>query len=116
MRPIKFRAWGYVEINKLGMFNWGTSKWQISKWIADGERGVAIMQYTGLKDKNGKEIYEGDVLKWDSTGSGDENFIDVISWDNGKSAFMSGEDFLYFEELSEIEVIGNIYENPELIK
>jgi hypothetical protein len=65
------------------------------------------MQFTGLHDKNGKEIYEGDIVK-----SG--NFTDsVIYWRCGFGTG-EGQDFTPLDQ-NVIEVIGNIYENPELL-
>lgn len=70
-----------------------------------------IMQYTGLKDKNGKEIYEGDI----GTDINDDMY--EVRFDDG--AFVVIRDGNVIEPLSEVEsymeVIGNIYENPELI-
>ena len=66
-----------------------------------------IMQYTGLKDKNGKEIYEGDIYK--STSSLFGEHIGVI-----KDIRRVNLDADYHPD--DFEVIGNIYENPELIK
>ena len=79
-------------------------------------------QFTGLHDKTGKEIYEGDILayKWEDR-DGDEIVNHVIKWDNGrflmcpiKSVVRTWNIHLHpYDE--ESEVIGNIYENPELI-
>ncbi len=73
-----------------------------------------LMQFTGLKDKNGKEIYEGDIFSL-----GDLNILYVCDFDNGYFGGMqhgnkSRVGLAYWE--SNIEVIGNIYENPELLK
>lgn len=69
-------------------------------------------QYTGLKDKNGKEIYEGDILKGTFYGFPiiEHDYVFSVYWDERHKSFMTD----YFEP-TECEVIGNIYENPELI-
>lgn len=86
------------------------------KEILDLDRYVLVCkrQFTGLCDKNGKEIYEGDILNWDSTGSGDEDVADVVKFEDGMFTFI--EDPLCWNPQRETEIIGNIYENPELIK
>jgi len=74
---------------------------------------INVMQYIGLKDKNGKEIYEGDLIKylWDY-GSGEQSTVDEIKYVGyGFAPFING---IGIE--NEHEVIGNIYENPELIE
>lgn len=66
-----------------------------------------IMQYTGLKDKNGKEIYENDVIDFEN------GYISEIFYQDG--AFKLNDN-IYRSDLSHGIIIGNIYQNPELIK
>ena len=75
-----------------------------------------VGQYTGLKDKNGKKIFEGDIIRYCGR-------IGIIVFAELHGSFMSMEDKMYYEWLSNIphfgtygtEVIGNIYDNPELM-
>jgi hypothetical protein len=91
-----------------------------------GEQGrFVIQQYTGLEDKNGKEIYEGDILNikgtwWNASGpAGFSSFIQEVKWveeETGFSPFaIYDTDCGVYHNASECEVIGNIYENPDLI-
>ncbi len=80
------------------------------------------MQYTGLKDKNGKEIYEGDKIRFESMGEWGEGIIEHylhvfhVMWD--KNNFKNHDMFTSIKYLGcskELEIIGNIHENKELI-
>jgi uncharacterized phage protein (TIGR01671 family) len=78
---------------------------------------VEIMQYTGLHDKNGKEIYEGDIVKYQISDT--QHSIGDVQWDNLQmrfffSGYYHGTLDSYY--IVKSEVIGNIYENPELLK
>lgn len=99
--------------------------------FGDSEPALVLMQYTGLKDKNGREIYEGDVLEFEREDEGffgkhDEPVLirHEVRWDThygaGWNFGVSHKDgdrrWSYPEPPEDAEVIGNIYENPELVK
>ena len=119
MREIKFRAWD--KINK-EMFNVESINFQERRVYKDvvsyrNFNDIELMQYTGLKDKNNKEIYEGDIL---SDGN-DEKPYKVIFENGSFRAEFDGDFDEYSFDLMDVnlqccEVVGNIYENSELIK
>ena len=84
--------------------------------VVSNSQNLHLMQYTGLKDKNGKEIYEGDIVKHEHPYK-KEPEIKEIYFDEELCEFglrMSNA-LLHRQFSDEFEVIGNIYENPELI-
>lgn len=116
MRKIKFRAWHI----KQGMYDWryilendlfGTWANQFNTRTNTFDDGtIKLMQFTGLLDKNGRDIYEGDIVRWDNDSNYQVIFADGGFWLDG----FDNEHGWPSEEL--IEVIGNIYEHPELLK
>jgi len=98
MREIKFRAWNNAEKKMYPEVEDIRERYEIY-----------LMQYTGLKDKNGQEIYEGDILKFNTKG-GNEMIYEVKWRGKGFKPTRMSED-----NQEEIEIIGNIYENPELL-
>ena len=157
MREIKFRAWdktGECKMLRVAELKWEICKDGVERLYFEGrledemgETGTGtlsgfgatngsedispwvLMQYTGLKDKNGKEIYEGDLLK-QCFGKHDDGTDLIFSWPvevfwlddrlcwgyRAKSMFNIFLDILMDSDLPDawFEVIGNIYENPEL--
>lgn len=80
-----------------------------------------IMQYTGLKDKNGKEIYEGDILKLHEDWRGKGEIPGYVVFENGRwilqgTMHYSHKDDLTNYALSQMEIIGNIFQHPELLQ
>lgn len=113
MRELKFRQPIFREGKFESWHYWGyTEGGFVSPANADLER--LSQQFTGLKDKTGKEIYEGDFLKNPRT----DYILDVKYGgliENNQGACY-GYSFPYHINLNEIEVIGNIYENKEKLK
>jgi len=131
MREIKFRAWDHKTKQMLPVWSIGWKAWEgkpenksIINYVElvadimdgaikrlDGE--VELMQFTGLHDKNGKEIYEGDILScierikigMDEPWK-DKKTISEVKWTN---------DGYYLTFVRDKEIIGNIYENGELL-
>ena len=128
MRELRFRAW---DIARGQMLYWPNEEYLniaidfngqivMDSFDDDGEgyrdrtvsypKGYYLTQYTGLKDKNGTEIYEGDVISGEYDG-------DHETWEVGWEEDRDICGWSVTPDLCEtMEVIGNIYENPELLK
>jgi len=144
MRKFKFRAWDIDNKNMIKFTD--DDNWQmvyecgeicLCELDGDCETGrilhciykprekyfddCILMQYTGLKDKNGKEIYEGDIFKWVERNNFNQNYICV-----GSVKFKYGSFTCHNENtrrpsseranIEDMEIIGNIWENPELME
>jgi uncharacterized phage protein (TIGR01671 family) len=147
MREIKFRAWwqhkeynpngtmyfvggilfatqqdGEPEYDLKGDIETGLMSSEINSKIG-WNKDCILMQYTGLKDKNGKEIYEGDILRWR-----DSRELEIrwgsVGWVFYSDLFRSWNrpdgdtcnEYNTYGYLQHSEIIGNIYENPELLE
>lgn len=126
MRKIKFRAWDKKRKKMCDVVNLQRIYADESMqpiWVGslhkhpqpptvqcgipkDEEKNFVLMQYTGLRDKNGKEIYEGDIVFEEVLGT------HVVEWDDEAT----GYSVFFMNDAEDWKVVGNIYENPELLE
>jgi uncharacterized phage protein (TIGR01671 family) len=123
MREIKFRAWdnGHMiykteseEVGLIDMFT-GDAVWVELGTESDNDasykfrkRKFVLMQFTGLKDKNHDDIYEGDIVRH---SFGDKFHFGKVVIEPTRGVVIGGHPIAF-----DVEVIGNIYENPERLK
>lgn len=128
MREIKFRAWDNVKNQMYFVGEEEDVVFEIvgGKFVGYDAREeldapcfkmehLEVMQYTGLNDKNGVEVYEGDVVR----DKEDQTY--TVAYDDEYAAFIlvwvsNDERFEAFEPMRELTVIGNIYEHPHLLE
>lgn len=128
MRDIRFRAWDGKKMFNVDVLAISSCTWDCPD---HGKKGVSlayqpsikVMQYTGLVDKNGKEIYEGDAVKVTHEDGDSDVYTIEYHADRGYPAFdlvpdleCDSNGLSHVMACCEIEVIGNIYENQDLIE
>lgn len=111
-RQIKFRVWefeqGFMNHSPLHHVSFHGEVFEGDGKVKSGK--YALMQFTGMEDKNGKEIYEGDIVRyWDGVAPIEYNMF-------GFAIKYSNDEYFDINEPDKIEVIGNIYENADLLK
>ncbi|MBA4274057.1 MAG: hypothetical protein C0436_00225 [Alphaproteobacteria bacterium] len=121
MREIKFRAWddrakNYFKVCRMGFNGFSHDFWSPNPVSCDfrqaDEARYIFEQYTGLKDKNGREIYEGDiVVEYSEYGKN----IGAVIYDPPVYAVVYANRLNQEVNSRHTEVIGNIHENPELL-
>jgi uncharacterized phage protein (TIGR01671 family) len=124
MRDIKFRAWDMRDKENPVMLPWGHIKYGSMSlfWKEENLRDYILMQYTGLKDKNGTEIYEGDVIRMYSYLIKPTKTPYIIEFKlDGSVGYVCRKvggvesDVWALNSGQDLEVIGNIHENKELL-
>jgi uncharacterized phage protein (TIGR01671 family) len=128
MREIKFRAWDKREKQWDNQFSIHADGYAYITYITGGFYEEALeltparyelMQYTGLKDKNGKGVYEGDIICYKEFPAVISYDIEVVKWEKWITGFspfnVYDSDCGHYFPFDDFEVIGNIYENPELL-
>ena len=118
MRPIKFKFWNnklkkMSKVHGLGIiYEHLSEEWDGFDW-----EDVEKLQFTGLLDRSGKEIYEGDVVKGNLIKYSPLPIMGEVVWDNELSGFASknnaGNTLLF--EIDQIRIIGDKFQNPELL-
>ncbi len=111
-RIVKFRAWtGKEMVNIVDLTMYEGGGYKINDEVLSHYDKWPVMEFTGLKDKNDQEIYEDDIVRL-------QNRIGAVEYREDFAGFKVGDEFGTRElnqYYSDLEIIGNIYENPELL-
>jgi len=121
-RVIKFRAWDGKKMHILNHFQLRHDREDLKMVAGDDplrcRKGGGytvrwpLMQYTGIKDKNGQEIYEGDALYHDF-----HQLILIVGWDEDRAGFYFNGDYAFIDiDSVHLTVVGNVHETPEVME
>ncbi len=113
MREIKFRAWDKRTKEMIGWKKLSDEE-VVYFFEMDMQNDKIFQQFTGLEDKNGKEIFEGDIVIGVDT-NGIKRKATEVTIKQGNTYFNNDWAFSILSDIRDLEVIGNIYENPELL-
>lgn len=124
MRELKFRVWDKtseawlndkisIALSGAILFEWEP----VNKALMWLEKELIFMQYTGLKDKNGKEIYEGDILEYPDSyvWTNEASIAEVIYWKSMRLEGVWIDCYIDYDSFKNCEIIGNIHENHNLL-
>lgn len=123
-RQLKFRGWDGENMLDPQDLTQSGAYWN---WL--GKNDVVLMQYTNVQDKNGKDIYEGDIIKFTAYDTDGEPFtcfemVTEINYDgchplnrdDARDSYGLKCRFIYAEDVRNCEVVGNIYQNANLLE
>lgn len=131
MREIKFRVWDktgkFMSDCDFTLADVAANIDDIGEKLLGKNTSIEWMQFIGLKDKNSKEIYEGDIVRLTTYGVNDLRKIQAVEWSDDRTGFVTSHSpFIKTNAqrtfdadcdwLFECEVIGNIHENPGLLE
>lgn len=117
MKDIKFRAWDklkkHMYYNVQNMYCDSKLRDCLGDILLVPTKSE-VMKYIGITDDKDDEIYEGDIVAFETTDN--IRGVGYVKWEYQKAMFLiDGDDITFFDDIKNILVLGNIYENPELL-
>ena len=124
-REIEFRAWHkkYEYMARVADISFNRERINLNAADIGSFDDIELMQYTGLKDKNGVKIFEGDIVQinddWDTYGMNAGEKYEIYFYAGGfrcKPKYNAKSKGYWLDDGNDVVVLGNIYENPELLE